>query len=193
MVRGIWPYLQAPWAWAKVVDPRISVSEKTRLIQSLLSSAPCCTDFGFTLRLQSAADNKVEEFLPNGRFYTAIELLSCHRTINVAIKDCFARATGHPLMNLMHTNWLSSSYRRCKFEHMLCSSRPSNERQRKNRLDFSTFPHGCSNEGNRVWTKDSMFCSNPLFLAPCSCCMSYSSVPCFVQCSVPCPALLFLV
>ena len=94
MVRGIWPYLQAPWAWAKVVDPRISVSEKTRLIQSLLSSAPCCTDFGFTLRLQSAADNQVEEFLPNGRFYSAIELLSCHRTINVAIEDCFARATG---------------------------------------------------------------------------------------------------
>ena len=91
LVRGVWPYMTTPWPWVRIADSRIGLSVRLELVKQLLALPKCCSDKGFTLRMQSVVDTPAQ-IVPDGPFHSVIEHLTLHRVINVKIEDNSARA-----------------------------------------------------------------------------------------------------
>ena len=91
LVRGVWPYSSCPWIWARIGDPRIPLASRFALLNVLLKLKRCCSDSGFTERLQSINAGP-EQFMPSEPYHMVIDALTIHRVINVKIENNFARA-----------------------------------------------------------------------------------------------------
>ena len=89
--RGVWPYERSPWVWARIADRRLPLADRRALVSQFVKLPFCCSDSGFTARLQSVIKSE-EDLLPDGQFHSVLEIQTMHRVINVKIENNFARA-----------------------------------------------------------------------------------------------------
>jgi hypothetical protein len=90
--RLIPPYQSYPWKLGRLADQRISADVKYQEALAFLKAPKSELDLGFSLRLRSVIE-KPEDILPNGVYFSVIEMLTYQKTINVSIEDNFARAS----------------------------------------------------------------------------------------------------
>ena len=71
--RGVWPYERSPWVWARIADRRLPLADRRALVSQFVTLPFCCSDSGFTARLQSVIKSE-EDLLPDGQFHSVLEI-----------------------------------------------------------------------------------------------------------------------
>jgi len=90
--RLVGPYKRWPWPLVRLVDDRISASQKRAVAKKFFVAKECCLDSCFSKPLQQMT-TQPEDLLEGGSLHNVVNVLSLMKVMNIEVEDNFARAS----------------------------------------------------------------------------------------------------